>query len=317
MKIETFKLWEGRDDVELTAFLAMPDPFIPDPPKKPAVIVCAGGAYETCPRHGNEGDPVAMSFAIDGYQAFVLEYSVFSRAPEGKCLFPAQLLDFGKAILAIREHAEEWCVDLDRISIIGFSAGAHLCGMLATRWQDGLLSGYFKVPAEYFKPLTAMLIYPIADYPVQEAYRKSGACTPGMDLSHTNTVLFGSSDPDEETLVDASPARHVTKDCPPVFIAAAQDDGLVTSENSLSMACALQKAGVPYELHIFEYGDHGFALGHNLVEAWRKDKVHASAAWLPMAKIFLLHHAAPETAKYEMGPLEQLKAAGLIPEETE
>lgn len=143
MKIETIRLWEDREDVELTTFLTMPDDFFPNPVKKPAVIVCPGGAYMSCPRHGNEGDPVAMAFAMDGYQSFVLEYSVASKAPTPeKVLFPAQLLDFGKATLTIREHAEEWCVDVERISIIGFSAGAHLCGMLATTWNENLLFDY-------------------------------------------------------------------------------------------------------------------------------------------------------------------------------
>ena len=305
MKIETVKLWEDRDDVELTTFLTMPDPFIPHPAPKPAVIVCPGGAYETCPRHGNEGDPVAMSFAADGYQAFVLEYSVSTRAPEGKTLFPAQLIDFGKAILTIREHAEEWSVDCERISIIGFSAGAHLCGTLATRWQDGTLSDTFGMPSEVFKPLVAMLIYPITDYTIQEPFRKT-LNMPFMDLAHSNLMVFGTENPDEDMQIAASPARHVTKDCPPIFLAAARDDGLVTAENSLAMACALQKEGIPYELHMFENGDHGFSLGRHLIDAYRSDKAHACAAWLPMAKTFLLHHVAPETACYEKNPFEEM-----------
>ena len=299
MKIETIKLWPDRDDVELTTFLTMPDPFIPEPEPKPAVIVVPGGAYETCWRHGTEGDPVAMTFAADGYQAFVLEYSVSARAPKGKTLFPAQLLDFGKAILTIREHAEEWCVDVDRISIIGFSAGGHLCGTLATRWNDGLLAETFGVPAEVFKPCVAMLIYPIADYVVQKQFEKENKGKTPFDLTHSDLVVFGTTEPDEKTLADASPARHVTSDCPPVFLAAAKDDGLITAENTLLMAMALHKAGVPYEMHMFEYGDHGFSLGRHMFEAYRTDKAHACKEWLPMAKTFLLHHVAPETAEFE------------------
>lgn len=49
MIIETIDLWEDRDDVKLTTFLAAPDPFMPNPVKKPAVIVCPGGAYRSCP----------------------------------------------------------------------------------------------------------------------------------------------------------------------------------------------------------------------------------------------------------------------------
>ena len=111
MIIETYKLWEDRDDVKLTAFLDQPNPLFAqfNPPKRPAVIVCAGGAFQECDRHGGEGDPVAMSFAIDGYRAFVLEYTVAKNVPEGKEVrFPVQMLDYGKAIMLIRENAEKW-----------------------------------------------------------------------------------------------------------------------------------------------------------------------------------------------------------------
>ncbi len=304
MKIETIKLWEDRDDVELTTFLTMPDPFIPEPIPKPAVIVCPGGAYRSCPRHGNEGDPVAMAFAMDGYQAFVLEYSVAERAPEGKTLFPAQVIDFGKAILTIRAHAKEWCVDEDKISIIGFSAGAHLCGMLATTWKEPLLSEYFHEKPETFKPLSAMCIYGLFDYVYQNAHNKAhpNPAFP-MDL---NSHVFGCSEPDEEAEKKFSPYYHVSGDTCPMFLAAAIDDGMVPSIQSVRMAEKLHETGVPYELHMFQFGDHGFSLGRNLFEPYREEKAHACAAWLPLAKTFLMHQISPETTEKEKNPFADL-----------
>lgn len=308
MIIETYKLWEDRDDVELTAFLNIPDPML-NQPKRPAVIVCAGGAFQTCDRHSGEGDPVAMSFAIDGYQAFVLEYSVATKAPEGKVQFPSQVLDYGKAMMLIRENAEKWSIDLDKISIVGFSAAGYLCSQIAVNWNNGLLENAFHVPAEYFKPLTAMLIYPVVDYEVQEAYRKEAISEkPFLSfLTDMNKVVFGVGEPDEEALKEASSNRHVTKDCPPVFIAVSQDDGAIHSGSSLHMALALQKANVPFELHMFENGNHGFALGKNLIEPYRKDKEMTSSIWISLAKTFLLHHIESSTAKYETDPFAELE----------
>ena len=298
MQIQTIKLWEEREDVELTAFLHRPDPMLPKQAPRPAVLVCPGGAYLRCPRHGDEGDPVAMAFAIDGYQAFVLEYSVASRAPDqSKTLYPAQLLDYGKAMLTIRAHAEEWNVDPERIAVLGFSAGGHVCGTVATRWNDGTLVRQFGVSPEQFRPCAALLLYPLTDYPLQKRYEErpgSAAIGPEGDMA-----LFGTTAPTEAQLAEASPARHITKDCPPVFLAAATDDGLVSAEHSLVMAQALHRAGIPYELHLFRYGDHGFSLGRNLLDPCRDDKAHACAAWLPMAKRFLQYQIAPETTAYE------------------
>ncbi|MCD8232265.1 MAG: alpha/beta hydrolase [Clostridiales bacterium] len=303
MKIETLKLWDDRDDVELTTFLTMPDPFFPDPIKKPAVIVCPGGGYNNCPRHGTEGDAVAMTFAADGYQGFVLEYSVAEKAPKEKVLFPNQLLDFGKAILTIREHADEWYVDVNRISIIGFSAGAHLCGMLATTWHQDLLSGYFHEDPEVFRPLAAMCIYGLFDYVYQNEFNRSqaGSSNP-MLQGDLCTHVFGVSVPERTEEEKYSPYYQVSEKTCPMFMAAAINDGLVPAIQSVRMAEKLHEAGVPYELHMFQYGDHGFGLGRNLVEPFRNELAHACAEWVPLAKTFLMHQITPETTDKEKDP---------------
>ena len=303
MKIETYQLWEDRDDVELTTFLTMADSFIKDPKPKPAVIVCPGGAYFSCPRHGNEGDPVAMAFAADGYQAFVLEYSVAERAPAGKTLFPAQLLDFGKAMLLIRQHAAEWYINPDQISIVGFSAGAHLCGMLATTWHEKLLTEYFHEPSEYFRPLSAILLYGLFDYHVQNVFNRT--LTGSFLPEDCNSHVFGCKDPTEEQEKKYSPYWHVSQDTVPMFLAAAVDDGMVPSIQSVRMAEKLHETGIPYEFHMFQYGDHGFALGRNLFEPWRQDLAHACAAWLPLARTFLAHQTTPETLNRECNPFSR------------
>ena len=307
MKIDTYKVWAGRDDVELTTFLNMPDAFFPNPIKKPAIIVCPGGAYQMCPRHGNEGDPVAMTFAAMGFQTFVLEYSVGSRSKAEDVLFPNQLYDFGKAILMIREHADEWCVDIDRISIMGFSAGAHLCGMMATCWNENLLKDKFGLPNEVFKPLSAVLLYGLHDYEYQNSHLDQSKKE--MLPENLDRLTFGTDNPDSEMLKLYSPYYHVSKDTVPIFMAAAIDDGMIPAMQSVRMAAKLQETGIPYELHMFEYGDHGFALGRNLTEPFREEKAHACSAWLELAKTFLMHHISPESTEKERNPLLAFEAA--------
>ena len=304
MRIETIRLWEDREDVELTMFLHMPDPFFPNPVKKPAMVVCPGGAYQTCPRHGNEGDPVAMTFAVDGYQAFVLEYSVALKAPQGKTLMPAPILDLGKAILTIREHAEEWGVDVDKISIVGFSAGSHLCGMYATTWHTDLLANHFGCDASVFKPMAALLIYGLNDYVLQEEYNETHPSF--LTEQDINTPVFGNSHPSREELEKYSPLYQATTHMPPVFLAAATDDGLVPAMHTIRMAEKLQTIGVPYECHLFQYGEHGFALGRNLFEPFRQEMAHSCAQWVPLAKTFLMHLISPETLKPEENPFKDL-----------
>ncbi len=57
----------------------------------------------------------------------------------------------------------------------------------------------------------------------------------------------------------------VDEKTPPAFIVAACEDNLVPIENSLAYAAALDKAKIPFEMHIYEKGYHGFSLADNTV----------------------------------------------------
>lgn len=61
---------------------------------------------------------------------------------------------------------------------------------------------------------------------------------------------------------------------PPTFIVAAREDSCVPIENSLAYAVALDKAGVPFEMHIFEKGYHGFSVADGTVFAKAKDAAY-------------------------------------------
>jgi acetyl esterase/lipase len=54
---------------------------------------------------------------------------------------------------------------------------------------------------------------------------------------------------------------QVTKETPPTFLAHTNEDTAVPPENSMLYALAMRKVGVPFELHIFEKGQHGLGLG--------------------------------------------------------
>ncbi len=307
MNIETIKLWEDRDDVELTCFLNIQDPFFKIKRKRPAVIAVPGGAYQTCPRHGHEGDPVAMTFAIDGYQGFVLEYSNATKAPEGKALFPAQTIDMAKAILTIKEHAEEWDINPDEISIVGFSAGSHVCAMYATTYNTcnkDMLVEKLGCKAEDLDIMSAMCIYGLHDYVLQEDF--NARTQNFMSDGKANVPIFGCEHPDEETLKKYSPVENATENMPPMFLAHATDDGLVPAMHTIRMAEKLQTIGVPYECHLFQYGNHGFALGRNVFEPFKDSLTHDAADWLPLAKRFLQHLVDESTLVKEENPFKDM-----------
>jgi len=307
MHIETIKLWEDRDDVELTMFLNLDDPFLKIERKRPAIIAVPGGAYQTCPRDGHEGDPVAMAFAIDGYQSFVLEYSNGTKAPEGKALFPAQTFDMAKAILTIKQNADKWDINPDQISIVGFSAGSHVTAMYATTYNTSnkdLLTEKLGCQTKDLDILSALCIYGLHDYVLQEEY--NAAEQNFLSDGKANVPIFGCEHPDEETLRKYSPVENASVEMPPMFLAHATNDGLVPAMHTIKMAEKLQSIGVPYECHLFQYGDHGFALGRNVFEPYRDCLTHDAAAWLPMAKTFLQHLIDDSTLEKEKNPFENM-----------
>lgn len=82
--------------------------------------------------------------------------------------------------------------------------------------------------------------------------------------------------PDIAALVDSS--------TPQTFIISSREDSCVPIANSLAYADALEKAGVPFEIHIFAKGGHGFSLAIPAVfsnEDSLKYNAHL-AVWLDM-----------------------------------
>src|SRR5258708_5234146 len=72
--------------------------------------------------------------------------------------------------------------------------------------------------------------------------------------------LLGPNAP-PDLLALLSNEEPVTKETPPTFLVHTMTDTSVPVENSLAFVAALRRAGVPFELHLYERGPHGFALG--------------------------------------------------------
>lgn len=300
MICKRLKLYDDRPDVTLTAYLPGDSPMLLAGKPRPAVIICPGGAYQFCA--DPEAEPVALKFAAMGYHAFVLRYSVYSAAtgtmgfaPEDapaceKTLYPAAVRDLAKAILTIRERAEEWSVDAERIAVCGFSAGAHNCAMYATRWNQPEIYGHFGCAPELLRPAAAILGYGVFDMECIYNYRPN----PKMVQMNRafNLTLFGVRDPSPEQLAALSPTRLVTASTPPCFLWATSGDRMAPVENTTEMATALAKAGVPFELHIFEEGPHGMSTATQLSAATVHDTDADIRKWMDLAEAWLLKRFA-------------------------
>ena len=107
-----------------------------------------------------------------------------------------------------------------------------------------------------------ILGYPVIATPgfAAEGSLRNIAPTPAHPVNITRPDVV-TNPPMAPQLVDLlSTDLHVSKDTPPTFLVCADDDHSVFSENSVRFYLALNHAGVPAELHIYEHGRHGFGL---------------------------------------------------------
>lgn len=235
-------LWPTTGAATITAF-----PVRGDGPA-PAIVVCPGGAYHHLAEH--EGAPVARWLNSLGVAAFVLRYRT---APHRH---PLPLLDAARAVRWVRHHAAATGVDPARVGVLGFSAGGHLAGLLATETGPMLTDGpHDAVDEADPRPGLAVLCYPVTALTGPAAHRGSA------------DNLLGERAPEPMRAGLSLPLR-VSPATPPVFLWHTADDESVPVDNSLALSRALARHGVPQEVHVYPSGRHGLGLaGENPVAA--------------------------------------------------
>jgi acetyl esterase/lipase len=190
-----------------------------------AVLVCPGGAYNILALD-LEGTEVCERLNEMGFTAILVKYRVPRRPSREKHAAPLE--DAQRAMSLIRQHAVEWKIDPQRVGVLGFSAGGHLAAVLSTGPRERTYEKTDAADTLNFKPDFTVLIYP--GYLVAEK--------------------------DQTQL---APEFTIAKDTPQAFIAMTADDP-VRVENALVYASALEKEKVPFELHIYPTGGHGYGL---------------------------------------------------------
>lgn len=291
---EIMYLYEERTDVTLTTYILSDSKEMLAGGKRPAVLICPGGAYLGC--SDREAEPVAMAFNAMGYHTFVLRYTtyggeVFEKGFEGmvpkkQCQHPAPMQEIGLAMLKIKKHAKEWLVDENRVAICGFSAGAHNCAMYATHWHTPMINDLAENQKEMFRPAACILGYCLSDYSYMKEYTLQDAGAVAM-FEASNLSFLGEKEASKERLIEVSPAWYVTKETPPVFLWATAADELVPVQHSIRMAYALAEQKVPFEIHIFEEGAHGLSLATQASAAFVSQVNEDAAKWVQLADAWL------------------------------
>ena len=225
-----------------------------------AIVIFPGGGYGGLASH--EGKGYADWLVTNGISCFVVKY----RLGPGGYRHPSMWQDAARAVRLVRARADEWKIDPKRVGIIGSSAGGHLVSTLATHFDAGNTNAEDVIERQGSRPDLAILCYPVITM---------GSNTHGGSRKN----LLGDQ-PDPDLVKYLSNETQVTSNTPPCFVWHTWEDKAVKLENSLEFAAALQRAGVPFDLHVYQKGAHGIGLGKNETHPWAADCLY----WLRVQK---------------------------------
>ncbi|MCY7282524.1 MAG: alpha/beta hydrolase [Cyanobacteria bacterium CAN_BIN43] len=205
--------------------------------KYPAIVVIHGGGWQNGSRNDNTG--FSQYMAAQGYSVISIEYRL---APQHQ--FPAQLEDVRTAIAYIREHADELEVDVNRMALMGRSAGAQLA-MLAAYEPD---APPLRAVVNYYGPVNLTTGY--QDPPNPDPIGSRGLL---------RDFLGGTPADLPDLYKQASPWNYVNHAVPPSLLIYGRRDHVVQSKFGRKLYKQLQVTGnqavfleIPWAEHAFD-----------------------------------------------------------------
>ncbi len=208
--------------------------------KLPTIVMIHGGAWMA----GDKWNVIdhAREMAEAGFVVMAINYRL---APKSK--WPTQLVDCQRSLRWIQENHQDWNIDLDRIGVWGYSAGAQLALMLALDQSK--------------------------DLPTVRACVAGGAPCDLTFVPEQSTMLAsflgGTRAMFPDRYRNASPANLLTADDPPLFFFHGSSDLLVPIENSLTSHRKALECGIRSEHYLVS------DVGHLIAFIDRKARLRA------------------------------------------
>jgi acetyl esterase/lipase len=203
----------------------------------PLVVYIHGGGWRQshrsrAPRETRGWDRGVFERLTDaGFAVAAPDYRLSSEA-----IFPAQRDDVGEAVRWLRQHGDEFGIDVERTFLWGASAGGQLAALAALTADANPVAG-------------VVCWYAISDFSA-------------LDQTATDSfeaqLLGGPIGEHRDQAAAASPISHVHRQAPPFLLQHGAADSWVPCDQSVRFAERLRGAGVPVELEIMPGADHFF-----------------------------------------------------------
>ncbi|MEI2697098.1 MAG: alpha/beta hydrolase [Microthrixaceae bacterium] len=216
----------GTPSLKLDVYMPLGDPAPGE--LRPAVLQIHGGAWVLGSKN-EQGIPLLNHLASCGWVGFNVDYQLSPRAK-----FPTHLIDCKRALVWIREHAEEYGVDPNFVVVTGGSAGGHLCALMALTQNDPEFQPGFE---DEDTSLQAAVPF----YGVYDLTNRDGAYDSMFVQLIADVVMGVGLDDAPEKWASYSPIDRITEDAPPMFVIHGDKDVLVPVEIARSFVARLRQ----------------------------------------------------------------------------
>lgn len=205
----------------------------------------------------SSGDKSEFNEAIAAIRTKLPDYAIFNinyrLAKNDSTRFPAQVFDIRSAIGFIESKVNEYKVNVNKVGLVGASAGAHLALLEAYKNNT---SGRIKAVIDFFGPADLTDLY--YNHPIPAQARP-------VLVNFLGTTPAASPG----TYTEASPINFVNQQTVPTCLFHGSDDIVVSIAQSNALKAKLEANNVKVEMTVFTKEGHGW-YGNNLQDTYEK-----------------------------------------------
>ena len=254
-----------KSEATLTSYCLSNHEEYPYEVKRKTILVIPGGGYEFVSKR--EAEPVAVKFLALNFNVFVLDYTV------GDFEFPYPTIEAFAAMAYIRQHADEYNVDLNYVGVCGFSAGGHLAASISNYFKEEQYQKMLGVKEEDLRIDFSILVYPVL--------------TTDLVNGHSGTAERISQN--RQDLADYFDiVNHISSYFPPTYMWSTKEDVDVPPECSQIFKKKLDELHIKNEYHLFPKGRHGGATCDELTtDPEEVARIKEAKEWINQAAAFI------------------------------
>ncbi len=227
------------------------------------ILYIHGGSWTS----GNKRDMAekCVRFARKGYITATMNYTLYADGLFGKVTALTMCDEIDKAIEKIKAFSEEKKLNITKLAVSGYSAGAHL----------SMLYGFSRADKSALELVfTANQVGP-SDFHA-EVWGSTGLASmlSGLEI----TAEMKENGEAEKVINLVSPTAYVTKDTVPSILAYGGTDMIVPAGNAERIKAAFENAGAVHNYILYPLSNHGLGLDPlcemeyiNTVEQYCKD----------------------------------------------